>query len=532
GPVRHRAYPMFDEGQSLLQLLTTLHSVGQNPALAGVAINLSGLRLDPSMSWELRSQLQALRDAGRTVVVYIDRVDLRGYHLASVADVVVLDPAGLIVLQGVAAGQIYMKGALDKLGIGSQEWRYHEYKSAFESVNRTGMSAHDREQWQALLDDDYHRARVDITSGRGLAATAFDSLVNDVTGLLPSEALAAGLVDSIGRWEAVERIVTLRGGRGGLVEPQDLSPLQSEAWGAPPTVAIVYALGVCDMDSGIRARDLAAELRRLADDDGVRAVVLRVDSPGGDVLASDLVADAVAACKVAKPVIVSQARLAASGGYWISMESNAILATPATIAGSIGVIGGWLYNEGFRERLGITVDHVQVGDHADLGLGMPLPLLGTPLPDRALTDQEVQRTDHVMTALYDDFVGRVARARKRTPAEIDAVARGRVWSGTAAVEQGLVDSLGGLQAAIAMAASRAGISPGRPLRLTEWPRLGWFSLPGLPGLVQAGLSPRTDATAPAWLSWLQFRLEHNGQAMIMLPEPLLEQVDPAPRDRR
>ncbi|MBQ37344.1 MAG: hypothetical protein CME04_13225 [Gemmatimonadaceae bacterium] len=526
GPVRHRAYPLFDEGRPLLDLLRTLRRVETDPSLSGVALNLSGLRIDAAMSWELRQRLQALRDNGNTVIVYIDRADMRRYHLASVADVVVLDPAGLIVLQGVAAGQVYLRGALDKLGIGSQEWRYHEYKSAFEPVNRTGMSERDREQWQALLEDDYGRARHDITASRSLAATAFDSLVNDVTSLLPEDALEAGLVDIIGRWPMMEQIAVQHGGTGGLVETSELNHTVVEDWGAPPTLAVVYALGICAMDSGIRARALAAELRDLAEDDGVRAVVLRVDSPGGDPLASDLVADAAAACRLQKPVIVSQARLAASGGYWISMESDAIVATPATITGSIGVIGGWLYNQGFRERLGLSVDHVQIGDHADLGLGLPLPLLGRPLPDRALTDEEVQRTDRVLTSLYDGFVARVAAARKRSKAQIDSAARGRVWAGSAAMEQGLVDTLGGLRTALQLARTRAGISSERPVRVVEWPQLSWFSFRDWPAMVRTGLPARTQTPPPSWYSWLQFRLDHNGQPLVLLPQPVLEQVGP------
>ena len=522
GPVRHRNYPLFDDGRSLLSLLETLQHVVEDPDLAGVAINLSGLRLDAAMSWELRQKLQAIRDAGRRVVVYIDRADLRRYHLASVADVIVLDPQGLIVLQGVAAGQVYLKGALDKLGIGSQEWRYHEYKSALESLNRTSMSDKDREQWQALLEDDYGRAQYDISVARGLTAAAFDSLVNEVTGLLPTGAMAAGLVDSVGRWETVERVVALQGGTGGLLDPAQLTHTVSESWGAAPEIAVVYALGICAMDTGIRARALATQLRDLAEDNSIAAVVLRVDSPGGDALASDLVADAVVACRARKPVIVSQARLAASGGYWISMESDAIVATPATITGSIGVIGGWLYNQGFRERLGVTVDHVQIGEHADLGLGLPLPLIGTPLPERALTEEEVQRTDRVLSVLYDDFVTRVASARKRTPAEIDAVARGRVWAGTAAMEQGLVDELGGLETAIQLARKHAGIAADQPVQISEWPRLAWFSLRDFPGLIRTGLSPPAQNRQPAWYSCLQFRLEHNGQPLLLLPEPLLQ----------
>ena len=528
GTVRHRAYSLFDDGRSLLDLLQILRRVEQDPSLSGVALNLSGLRLDAAMSWELRQRLQDLRDAGRTVIIYIDRADLRRYHLASVADHVVLDPTGLLMLQGVAAGQVYLRGALDKLGIGSQEWRYHEYKSALEAVNRTGMSDRDREQWQALLADDYGRARHDITTSRGLTATTFDSLVNDVTALLPFEAVASGLVDTIGRWDMVERIVAQQGGPGGLVQTASLTNSVSRDWGPPPTVAVVYALGVCAMDSGIRARDLANELRKLGKDSRINAIVLRVDSPGGDVLASDIVADAMRDSRARKPVIVSQGRLAASGGYWISMHSDAIVATPATITGSIGVISGWLYNQGFRERLGLTLDHVQIGDHADLGLGLPLPFLGIRLPERALTDEEVQRKDHVVSALYDDFVARVAAARKRTPAQIDSVARGRVWAATAAVEKGLVDTLGGLETAIQLARTHAGIGADRALRIVEWPRLGWFSFRDWPGMIRAVIAPQAQARMPTWYSWLQFRLDHNGQPLVLLPEPMLDQIVPGP----
>lgn len=535
GSVRHRSYALFDEGRSLLGLLATLRRVEGDPSIQGVALNLTGLRIDAAMSWELRQRLQTLRDAGHTIVVYIDRVDLRRYHLASVADHIVLDPAGMVVLQGVAAGQVYMRGALDKLGIGIQEWRYHEYKSALESLNRTGMSSADREQWQALLDDDYLRARGDIAAARGLQPAFIDSLVNEVTGLSPAAAVAAGLVDTVGRWQAVEQIVAQRRDAG-IVQTQNLAQPISDTWSTPPQIAIVYALGVCAMDSGIRARELAVELRALAEDDAVRAVVLRVDSPGGDVLASDVVAGAVAACRQQKPIIVSQARLATSGGYWISMEADAIVATPATIAGNIGVVSGWFYNQGFRERLGLSVDHVQVGTHADLGLGFPLPFLGLPLPDRAMTAQEVQHTDSILSGLYDSFIGRVATARGQTPEQIDAVARGRVWAGSAAFQHGLVDTLGGLETALSIARRRAGITDDQQVRIIERPQLDWFSFDGLPGLLALRLSAKLSNTSgqrsgglfdrartPQWQSWLQFRLNHNGQPLVMLPQPLLDQ---------
>ena len=163
----------------------------------------------------------------------------------------------------------------------------------------------------------------------------------------------------------------------------------------------VYAVGVCAMDSGINARRLSRELRDLAGEEGVGAVVLRVDSPGGDPLASDLVAEAIRQVRAEKPLVVSQGRWATSGGYWISMEADAIASTPETVTGNIGVWSSWLYNQGFRERLGLSVDHVQAGARADLGLGMPLPLLGGALPDRPLDDEEAALFGDAVEGLYD-----------------------------------------------------------------------------------------------------------------------------------
>lgn len=526
GPVRHRSYPLFDDSRPFLGLLADLHRAEEDQGLAGVAINLSGLQIDAAMAWELRQRLQGVRVAGKSVVVFLDRAGLRHYHLASVADQLVLDPMGTLDLRGFAAGQVYLRGALDRLGVGSQVWRYHEYKAALEPLYRTDMSAEDREQWQALVDDDYERARTAIRDARGVPPETFDRLVDGLGILQPQEALSHGLVDTLGRWQDLESLVDAP---GGLVEADGLARPVDERWGAPPTVAVVYALGVCAMDSGIRARSLSADLRQLAEDDAVDAIVVRVDSPGGEALASDLVAGALATCRKSKPVIISQARLAASGGYWISMESDAIVTTPATVTGSIGVWSGWLYNRGLREKLSLSVDHVQAGAHADLGLGVPLPLLGISLPERPLNDAESARAHHVLEGVYDDFVARVAVARGRTPAQIDRVARGRVWSGTAAVEAGLADTLGGLETALGIARERAGLDPSRPLRVLELPQLAPFSLGGRGPLVRL-LAPAAAPTEPLWLTRLRFRLDHNGQPLLMLPEPYLDELAPL-RDR-
>ena len=513
GPVKHRVAPFFDDGRSQLSLLFALRRVERDPGLAGVSVNLSGLRLDPAMAWELRRRLQRIRQAGKRVVVYVDRADLRGYRLASAADRIVLDPVGGLGLSGFAAGQLYLRGALDKLGIGSQVWQYHEYKTGPEALTRTDMSEADREQLQALVDGAYERARADISEARGLTPEAFDQLVDEVSLFTPRLALEHGLVDTVGRWEA---------GEGKTLEELPPQPADEE-WGAPPTVALVYALGVCAMDTGIGARRLSRELRDLAGEPGVDAVVLRVDSPGGDPLASDLVAEAIRKVSAEKPLVVSQGRWATSGGYWISMDADAIAATPETVTGNIGVWASWLYNRGFRERLGLTIDHVQAGAHADLGLGMPLPLLGS-LPDRPLDEMEAARFDQALESLYDGFVHRVAEARRRTPEEVDGVARGRVWSGPEALRAGLVDTLGGLETALTMAGQRAGLAPGRRLRVVERPPLSPFSLPALADLLGGARGP---AAAPFWIEWLRLRLDHNGQPLLMPPEPVLDELGPA-----
>lgn len=511
GPVKHRVAPFFDDGRSHLGLLLALRRVERDPALAGVDVNLSGLQIDPAMSWELRRRLQRIRQAGKRVVVHLDRAGVRGYHLATVGDRIVLDPVGGLVLQGYAAGRLYLRGALDKLGIGSQSWHYHEYKTGSELFTRTDMSEADREQTQALVDGAYERARADIGEARGLTPEGFDRLVDEVALFTPEQALAHGLVDSVGRWDDEE----------GTALDELPPPPVDEEWGAPPTVALVYALGLCAMDTGINARRLSRELRDLAEEQRVGAVVLRVDSPGGDALASDLVAGAIREVRAEKPLVVSQGRLATSGGYWVSMEADAIAATPETVTGNIGVWSSWLYNQGFRERLGLAIDHVQAGEHADLGLGMPFPLLGA-LPDRPLDEGEAALFGAAVESLYDRFVDRVAEARGRTPEEIDGVARGRVWSGPDALQAGLVDTLGGLETALAVAGERAGLDAGR-LRVVERPPASPFSLPVLTDLLRGA---RGSAESPFWIDWLRLRLAHNGRPLLMPPEPVLDELGP------
>ncbi len=482
----YQSYRWFDDRNvGWLGLARHLQSVRDDRGVDGVAINLAGLRSRPSLAWELRRELDALRAAGKEVVVHADRLDLLGLYIASAADRVTLDPQGDVTLPGVALSRTYMKGLLDKLGLGFQELRYFPYKSAAEVLAREQMSPGEREQRQRLVDVIYETARDAICAGTGLTAADFDSLVDDAALLRPEQAAAAGLVDGVARWHDLpDWLRTERSGARLGAAPGAAAAARryhDERWGRPPAVAIVYAVGECALDEGIKGRETSAHLRRLAEDPGVAAVVLRADSPGGDPLPSDLVAEGIAHLVAAgKPVVVSQGDVAASGGYWISMNGSRVLTTPLTITGSIGVIAGWLYDDGLGDRLGLRADGVQRGAHADLFAPLRLPLLGAPLPVRPLDDGELALVKRLILDMYDAFVAGVAAGRGLSADRVRELGGGRVWMGADAVARGLCDDLGTLPDAIALARELAGIAPDAEVILREHPPRPLFAWPKLP----------------------------------------------------
>ena len=525
-PVRHRKYVLFDPSTSLVELLDLIDRAEEDPRIAGIAINTSGLRINPAMAWELRTRLEAFKQSGKPVVMYLDEAGLRRYHFATVADRIVLDPAGLVTLEGFVSGRTYLKGSMEKMGIGVDEWRYFKYKSAAEFLSREEMSAADREQRAALLDDFYGLARSEICAARGISEAGFDRLVDEEALFLPSTALERGLVDQLGRWDDVEAILKeLAGGEPKMIPPGKFTRPLDRSWGEPPSIAVIYALGVCAMDEGINARQLVEEIDAIAKVKGIRAVVLRVDSPGGGLLPSDLVADALKKLGEEKPVIVSQGYVAASGGYWLSMYGDEIVAAPNTITGSVGVIGGWLYDQGLKEKLGASTDHVQVGAHADLGFGMTIPLLGARLPDRPLTSDERDIMERTIRSMYRQFVDKVSEGRGKTAGEIEAIAQGRVWSGKAALENGLVDRLGGLDTAIQLAVEEAGLDPDGRVQLEEYPKQNLLSPDFWRNRMTARVPPGLPHRSPE-LTQILFRLEHNGQPLLILPLDMMGEVTP------
>jgi protease IV len=516
GPIKYQRFKWFDKSNTLSSLLTSIKAAKDDPNVSGIAINTSGMVADREMLWEIREELIAFKLTGKHVVMFIDRPNIDIYHFASVADKVVLDPTGMITLEGYLMGRTYLKGTLDKLGIGYDEWRFFKYKSAVESMARDKMSDADREQRQKIVDDYYRLAKSDICASRKISPETFDQLVNDKVMFLPQDAIEQNLVDTLGRWETISEIIKkIEGESKSMAGAGSLTKFQlpvDNCWGEKPQIAVIYALGACAMDEGINARSLSKVVEAVANDTRVKGVVLRVDSPGGDGMASDYVAEALKKCKEKKPVIISQGFVAASGGYWLSMYADTIVAAPNTITGSIGVIGGWAYNKGLKDTLGMTTDHVKVGKHADLGFGFTLPFIGVSLPDRNLTSDEFGKMENIIRTFYKEFVAKVASGRKKSIEQIEPIAQGRVWSGYDGKENGLVDVLGGLSTAIRIAKERANIYPDQEVEIIELPEKGLFDL----SLFMPKLLPFSVEDDPV-LQHLKFRLKHNGQPMPIMP---------------
>jgi protease-4 len=481
----YQRYRWFDDRRvAWLDLAAYLDAVGDDPDVTGLVLDLRDFVARPSLAWELRQRLLDLQASGHEIVAVLNRVDIQRYYLASVADHIVMDPEGDLVLQGVAAGRSYIADMLERVGLGFQELRYFKYKSAAETGSRMTMSEGQREQSQRMVDVIYEEFRRGICQARGLTIADFDRLVDDAVGLAPRAAVEAGLVDAVGRRADVRQ--WLREQRGAVIAPPDPDAgrhAYPEAhWSEPSRIAVVYAVGGCAMDSGIEGRATGRYLERLADDPRVAAVVLRADSPGGDPLPSDLVASGLQRCRDAgKPVIVSQGDVAASGGYWISMNGDEILTTPLTITGSIGVIAAWLHDDGASGYLGINYDGVKRGEHADLLRTVREPLLGLGVPHRGLDEKELGLVKEYILEAYDAFVARVAEARGLEEAHVREVAQGRVWMGGDAIDHDLCDAYGGLSGAIDLARARAGLAPDDEVVVTQYPPQPLIDLSGLVG---------------------------------------------------
>ena len=517
GSMSYQSRRFFDDYRTQIETLEGIEEAREDDSVSGIVVNATAMALSQGMVWEVRDELKKFRAEGKNVILYLERGGMNALHLISEADKVVMDPEGSLNLPGYVMGSTYLADLMESVGVGVDEFREMEYKSAFETISRTGMSDADREQRQQLIDGFYDLARDGIVNERRLNEADYDSLINFGASLLPDELVEAGLVDTLVRHTDINDVIeSLEGESKRRTSPGDLVTYQlpgDDRWGADPKIGVLYAIGPTMTEVGIRGRQLASEFKKMRKDDDIKAIVMRADSPGGDALASDLVAEQMRKAAEEKPVIVSMGNVAASGGYWISMYADTIMALPNTVTGSIGVIGGWLYDDGVSDHLNLHTDHVQRGESADLMFGPSLPLVGLSLPDRSLTEEERAQFVDRLNTLYDRFIDKVADGREMEYDEVKEVAAGRVWTGEDAIDIGLVDELGTLYAAIHMAREQAGIPEDEKFEIVEGPEPPLFQIPSLLSLM--GIEEPGDKDP--MVKYLEMMIDHKGDPLVMMP---------------
>jgi len=439
-------------GPALPTLLLLLDMAAADKRIDGVLVHIKALRVGYARLQELRDALAQVRASGKRVVALVDETSLNGTRellLASAANRVLVDPGTLAPLGGIAGQFMHLAGFFEKLGVRWEYSRVGEYKSAVEQYAARSMSPKAREMTEGLIDGVFAQSVDGIAGGRGLTGEKVRALFQAVPGT-PKELVAAGLADAIaGRKDALEK-----GGFKGANEVdaatyQRFDP-SSLGLRRGPRIALVFGDGVIVDERGrsfqrlFVAEEVEKALDAAADDDDIKAVVFRVNSPGGGTQASERIWRAVRRVRDKKPIVVSMADYAASGGYYVASAANAIVAEPATFTGSIGVYI-------MRPSFGGTLEKLDIG-HETIARGAYAGML---TGDAPMTPVERARTDAFTEAAYSDFLGRVSEGRGTPPEKVDVLGRGRVWLGSEALANNLVDELGGLGAAVARARREA-----------------------------------------------------------------------------
>jgi protease-4 len=429
---------------------------------------------------EVREAIIDFKKTGKPVYAYLAWPTAKDYYVASTASTIYLNPFGEMEIPGIAVEKTYLKGALDKYGVDVQVTRHGKYKSATEPFFLTKMSDADREETQRLIDGVWGHFVSAVTESRPIDATTFQQLVDTDGFILPEHALAAHLVDKLAYFG--DLLTDL----GKVAPSSDYAkiplPFKQVAIsdyitaghtprllgerGSDNVVAVLYLEGEIVDGWGeltnVGGDRFAAELRDLQKDDDVKSVVLRVNSPGGSVYASEVIERDIIALKAKKPVIISMGAYAASGGYWISTCSDRIFAEPTTLTGSIGVFGMFMDYQKLANSVGVTFDVAKTGQYADFETNA-----------RPKTDQEIALAQKQVDDIYNKFLDKVADSRhiprgaETDPKTVDAIAQGRVWTGSDALPLHLVDEIGGLQSAITYAADKAKL--GERYRVKEYP---------------------------------------------------------------
>lgn len=466
---------IFGERTSLRDLLDAIERAGKDPRVKGLVARLGDGSLGTAQAQEVRDAIARFRAAGKFAFGYADSFGelgsgTRSYYLAAAFDQIWLQPVGSVGLVGVRIEAPFFRGTLDMLGIAPRFDHREEFKTAMNTLTETKMTPAHREESESLLNSVYGQIVAGIAQGRRLDPGQVRELIDNGP-FTADQALDAHLVDHLGYREDAIAAARVRAGENAeLVPLQRYLHLAGRPYRSGPTIAVIYGTGLItrgDSSSNplsgsdvLGADTVARAFRAAAEDPSVRAILFRIDSPGGSATASETIWREVLRAKQAgKPVIVSMSDVAGSGGYYIAAPADKIVAEPATLTGSIGVVGGKVLIGGLSGKLGITWDGAQIGRNADID---------SIVDD--FTPAERASFEHSLDYVYGVFKDRVAQGRKLTPDAVEAVAKGRVWTGEDAKARGLVDALGGFHEALALARQAAGIPAGGDVTLKTFPR--------------------------------------------------------------
>lgn len=441
---------------SNMQVMNAIESAAQDDNIEGIYINLTGAgTASAALLEEVRDYITAFKESGKFVVAYGELYSQGGYYLASVADSIYLNPAGQMDWHGLAAQVMFYKGLLDKLGVEPQVFRHGTFKSAVEPYIMNRMSPENRTQMETYINSIWGTMVADIAKERNLSIDSLNMFATDLSAMMAEDALANRMVDGLKYEDEVEDIlrekleldadeditfVTL----GEYIAANPYTPTYSDN-----KIEVIYAEGQIVQGTSeqgtLGSSTLADQLAEARLDEEVKAVVLRVNSPGGSALASEVIWREMELLRQQKPVIVSMGDYAASGGYYISAPADAIIANATTLTGSIGVFG-LMFNaeKALNNKLGITIDVAKTNPSADMGM-----------PFRAVSSIERSKIMRSIEQVYSTFVNHVADGRNMTFDSVDAIGQGRVWTGNDGNRIGLVDEIGGLKYAIAVAADKA-----------------------------------------------------------------------------
>lgn len=471
---------------------------------------------------ELRDALVDFRSSGKPLVALVEYAGDREYALASAATRVVLVPPGQLNLVGLASYQLFLRGTFDLIGAKPDLLHIGDYKTAVNTFTEKGFTPAHREMTESLNHDAFEQLLAVVGSARKKSPDEVRALV-DLGPMLPDAALQNGLVDDVAYADEMGKTSGLGDRFTEIPLEQYLTVMPwSRAGLSAPRVAVIYAVGTIVSGNGgtgatgteVGSDKLTEYIRDVRNDDSIKAVVLRVDSPGGSTVASDVIWRELMLLRARKPLVVSMSDLAASGGYYISMPGHVIVAQPGTLTGSIGIFSGKFVTSGTYNKLGMNIEAVSEGRYAQMYSGM-----------RPFTPEERVKVEESMQAFYDQFVEKVAESRASTPEKIDAIAQGRVWTGRQAREHGLVDELGGLPRALAIAQERAGIARDAAVQVVTYPTRPtvFEALSSTLGgndslrasLAEALLSPSDRAALAATRRPL--RMLGRGEALALLP---------------